>query len=337
VSTVSRALNNNPLISESTRKRVRAKAEEMGWKANPLVSIYMAHLRSSREIPYRMNLAYLAPYPQARKIKDLPGYHVEHFNGCRAQAAELGYGLEPIWYEEWGGVGTKLSRLLKNRGIPGIILHGLSAVRQSYENFDWSSFAVAAWGAASPDYPLHLSSPHHPYDMRLALSRIREYGYKRIALMLFETQDELSEHGFYASFLYEKTFDGSGVQYHYLRLPDTISPKRRKKLAREWLEKHQPDLVIGEQIIWELLGEMEWKIPGRIGYVSVCWSPGWTQIGGVDQRAEAIGRNTVDLVVGQLVRNERGLPGSPKLLLSEGRWVDGQSCPDRRLSRAIPG
>lgn len=327
VSTVSRALNGNPVIPEETRKRICAKAEEMGWKTNPLVSAYMSHLRASRGIGYRANLAYIATRQSARRISDLPGYHVEHYQGCRAQAAALGYGLEPIWFHEWGGAGDKLSRVLRNRGIPGLILYGISVTKDLYGSFDWASFSAAIWGAASPDYPLHLTSAHHHDDMRRALARIRSYGYRKIALMLFESQDELSQHALYAAFLYEKAFDKSGTRYEYLRLPETNSPVARKKRAREWLEKHQPDIVIGEQIVWELLEEMNWKVPAHIGFVSMCWSSGWAHIGGIDQRAEMIGRNTVDLVVDQLVRNERGLPSSPKLILSEGIWIDGVSCP----------
>lgn len=327
VSTVSRALNGNPVIPEATRQKIRAKAEEMGWKTNPLVAAYMSHLRSSRQVRYRANLAYIATRENARKVSDMPGYHVEQFQGCHAQAASLGYGLEPIWFYEWEGSGIKLSRLLRNRGIPGLILYGTSVSEARYGNFDWASFSAAAWGVQSPDFTLHLASAHHHQDMRLALERIRACGYRKIALMLFESQDELSQHSLYASFLYEKAFDKSGTRYEFLRLSETISPLARKKRAREWLEKHSPDVVIGEQIVWEVLEEMGWKVPEKIGFVSMCWSSGWPYIGGIDQRAEMIGRNTVDMVVDQLVRNERGLPGNPKLILSEGVWMDGRSCP----------
>lgn len=329
VSTVSRSLNGNPVIPEATREKIRAKAEEMGWRVNPLVSAYMSHLRTSRKARYRANLAYVVSSSTARKLEDLPGYHLEHFQGCQEQAQGLGYELEPIWFREWEGSGAKLSRLLRNRGIPGAIFHGISVSQPTHEDFDWASFATAAWGAASLDYPLHLSSAHHYHDMSLALSKIREYGYSKIALMLFEMQDELSEHAFYASFLYEKAFERAGLRYDYLRLSENISIKSRKKLAREWLRKREVDLVIGEQIVWELLEEMDLRVPEQVGFVSMCWSSGWPHIGGVDQQAGVIGRNTVDLVVDQLVRNERGLPSNPKLLYNGGVWVDGPSCPRR--------
>jgi DNA-binding LacI/PurR family transcriptional regulator len=330
VSTVSRALNDNPVIPEPTRRKIRAKAEEMGWKVNPLVSVYMAHLRSSRKVRYRANIAYVIPFPHVQKLDQLPGYHLEQYQGCQQQAQGLGYGLEPIWYAEWEGSGKRLSALLRSRGIPGVILYGISVTDDIYHDFDWAGFSVAAWGGAtSRDFQLHHSSPHLHYDMSLALCKIREYGYRKIALMLFEMQDELSSHAFYASYLYEKTFDQAGLSYQYLKLSERDSVQARKKLAREWLGKHEIDLVIGEQIVWELLDEMNLKVPQDIGFVSMCWSSGWPHIGGVDQQAGIIGRNTVDLVVDQLVRNERGMPENPKLLYNGGLWMDGPSCPPR--------
>jgi LacI family transcriptional regulator len=170
--------------------------------------------------------------------------------------------------------------------------------------------------------------------MQLALSRIKAYGYSRVALMLNKLQDDLSEQRFYASFLYSKTFAEHGLEYFFLRLSDDEPMEVRKRRGREWIEKVNPDVIIGEQIFWDMLGEMGWKVPDRVAFVSVFWSQYWPNVGGVDQDAEAIGRNVVDLVVGQLVRNERGLPRNPKLLLSEGIWMDGPSCPNRLVTGA---
>lgn len=336
VSTVSRALNGNPAISEETRNRIREKAEAMGWRPNPLVSAYMGHLRSSRKIEYRANLAYVIPFPNARTIKEIPGYHEQHFYGCREHAVGLGYELEPIWFSEWGGNGAKLSRLLRSRGIPGVILHGISVTKEAYENFDWPSFAVASWGPASVCYNLHRAAANYFRAMQLALMRIRDYGYSKVALLLSSIQDHRSDHAYFASFLYAKAFERSGLRYEMLRLEHDTPYTPEKEMARRWLEKQKPDCVIAEQVIWELLNEMGWTIPDHVSYASIFWNPGWAHIGGVDQRVQAIGRNTVDLVVGQIVRNERGLPKNAKLLLNEGVWMDGPSCPDRRQPAKKP-
>jgi LacI family transcriptional regulator len=47
-STVSLALRKSPLLLPETGERIRAAAEEMGWRPNPAVSAWMAHRRSSK-------------------------------------------------------------------------------------------------------------------------------------------------------------------------------------------------------------------------------------------------------------------------------------------------
>src|SRR4029077_14781695 len=44
-STISRALRNDPRISEALRKQVRRVADELGYQPNPLVSALMANRR----------------------------------------------------------------------------------------------------------------------------------------------------------------------------------------------------------------------------------------------------------------------------------------------------
>ncbi|MDA3873826.1 MAG: helix-turn-helix domain-containing protein, partial [Kiritimatiellae bacterium] len=60
--TVSLALKGHPRISDETREKVLRTAEEMGYRTNPMVSSLMAHIRSSRPVPYQANLAFLSDF-----------------------------------------------------------------------------------------------------------------------------------------------------------------------------------------------------------------------------------------------------------------------------------
>jgi hypothetical protein len=44
---------------------------------------------------------------------------------------------------------------------------------------------------------------------------------------------------------------------------------------------------------------------------------------GIRQNYAQVAAAAIDLVVGQIQRNERGLPEFPKVVLVEGSWVDG--------------
>lgn len=55
------------------------------------------------------------------------------------------------------------------------------------------------------------------------------------------------------------------------------------------------------------------------------WNAERTFCAGVNQHAKVIGAAAVDLVNGQLQRNEFGIPAHPKLVLIKGEWVDGET------------
>jgi LacI family transcriptional regulator len=63
---------------------------------------------------------------------------------------------------------------------------------------------------------------------------------------------------------------------------------------------------------------------------STDWSPKCPELAGIDQNANLVGEAAVDLLIGQLQRNERGLPDYPKTTLVGGTWVDGASVRPRR-------
>ncbi len=48
-----------------------------------------------------------------------------------------------------------------------------------------------------------------------------------------------------------------------------------------------------------------------------------TPYSGIRQNNEQVSAAAIDLVIGQLQRHERGLPKCPKIMLVEGKWVDG--------------
>lgn len=333
-STVSRALSGSPLIPKATRQRILTVARRMGWTPNPLASAYMAHLRSTRSRSYRANLAYVISDANLTSFNDMPEYHRSHYKGAEQRASSLGYTLEPIWYRDLDFQGKRLSKLLKSRGIPGVIFHGEPGLAETLKAFEWDAFSAAVWGGVSmPDAALHHAAAHRLHVVRMALENLRALGYNRIALILSEDQDRLADYSFFAAFDYEHHYRKDSGILGSVRLPSWESTPELRKKIRRWIERKQPDVIIGERVVWDTLEEMKWRVPEDVAFASLFWSASWSQAGGVDQCPEIIGANTVDLVASQLLCNERGIPATPKLLLNEGRWVDGPSIP-RKTTRA---
>lgn len=327
-STVSRALSNHSRIPEATRKRIRAKAESLGWKSNPFASAYMAHVRSTRTPQFQAALAYVITSSRHARMNELPDYHQTHFAGAKQRASALGYSLEPVWLRELDFSPRRLERFLKNRSIPGLILYGSQFPSETFRSFDWGSFAMASWGVSLALPQLHHAACHYLHGLRLILEKIRSYGYRRIAIVLSANQDELSDHAFFSAFHYQEKHPRAG---EWLKsMPPYPAHKDNAGRIRRWIEQHRPEAIIGDEIVWSTLGEMNWKIPDDVAYVSPFWSSKWPGIGGLDQRPEIIGANSVDLVSMQLLQNEYGVPATPKLLLNEGQWKDGPSIPRRK-------
>lgn len=327
-STVSRALSESHLIPKATRKRIQSVARSMGWSPNPFVSAYMAHLRSTRPLTYRANLAYVISSTDKTRFEDLPEYQQAHFRGAEKRATTLGYTLEAIWYRDLDFQAKRLSKLLKSRGIPGVLFHGEPHLAEILKAFEWDAFSAVVWGGvAMPDAALHHAACHRLHVIRMALQKIRGLGYGRVALILSEDQDRLADYSFFAGFHYEEKYQASGEILSSFRLPTWESSPPLRKRIRLWIEQHEPEVIIGEKVVWETLQEMGWRVPGDVAFVSLFWSPSWPQIGGVDQRPDITGANTVDLVAAQLLSNERGIPETPKLLLNECRWMEGPSIP----------
>lgn len=69
---------------------------------------------------------------------------------------------------------------------------------------------------------------------------------------------------------------------------------------------------------------MDIRVPEDLGLVCLNRSQN-SWFAGMDENNVTVGALVCDLVVNQLMRNERGLPNEPKIILVNGRWRDGKS------------
>lgn len=295
-----------------------------------MVNAYMSHLRSSRKTPYQATLAYLIPFREATLFAD---YQKRVFDGAKAKADTLGYALEPIWLKELQFNFASLSRILRSRGVPGVVVIGRDLNPADLEDFDWNSFASATWGY-SLKIPLHRAAHHDVRGVRLILAKLRKKGYKRIALVLSLNHDLLSDHTILPTFYYDEKHHSKSEWVRSVPYASWNPCPSARENIKKWIVKNKPEVIIGDKAVWGILEEMKWIVPDDVSFASPFWSSEWPGIAGINHQPEVIGGHTIELLATQLLQNERGLPTVPKLLLSEGNWVDGDSVPD--LSKETP-
>jgi len=322
LSTVSSALRDQPGVAPATVRKVREKAEAMGWRPNPMVSAWLSHVRTSSEASNDTTLAYVvsAPGGLAQYHANSDTYHA-YLEGARDRAVALGFSLEEFHYEAFGG--ARLSQILDSRGIPGVIVAPKEDWSTAIE-LDWDRLAAAAIAYSMAQPVLARAASHHFHSVYLAVNKLHEYGYRRIGIILNESLEFRADNMFtggYWSAAY-KLFDTP--------LPPYLSSDESFKMDsfKSWLHTNKPDALIGfaHMLPWVQAAGLD--IPEKIAFVDLVWHPKHEHLAGINQHPRQIGAAAVDLVSARIYRNERGITEHPKLSLIGCDWVDGASVPN---------
>jgi DNA-binding LacI/PurR family transcriptional regulator len=115
---------------------------------------------------------------------------------------------------------------------------------------------------------------------------------------------------------------------HGLKAAECVPVEMPEEWTREnflkWFERHRPDALIGAvRPAREWLAEKGVQCPRDVGLVLLDWDEEMQDYASVDQNATATGAAAVDLVLGQMRRNERGIPEIPQTVLVDSVWREG--------------
>lgn len=192
VMTVSLALRRDPSIPAATRRRVTDAAERIGYRPNPLVSALMAGLRGRHP---RGRGAHLIAYVDSfgTRANAQQRASLQRYRRGAAEAAERhGYRLQDFALGPDGLPPSRLERVLRARGIRGIVLAPFP-VTGSALTLDWSHFAAAAIGFSLARPGLHRAVNHQAQTAREAIQRLRQLGYRRIGLALSRHENDRAQ------------------------------------------------------------------------------------------------------------------------------------------------
>jgi len=338
--TVSLALRNCPAIPETTRRRIQAVAEKMGYYPDPALRALVAYRRGLRSNVRQQTVAYVTNWDTRWGWRDAPA-QARFYAGAQRKAAQFGYLIEHFWLGEPGMTQPRLSNVLFHRGITGVILAAHRADSNEVIEFDWARLSAVKIGC----FP-HLPSLHRVVDdqgggVRLAMRQALAAGYERIGLVMPRSWDDLVDQAWSTVslaaqsrlaasqrvpiLLYQDRLEGPassfGVHSKIVDLP----------LLHRWYTHYRPDVVLAfSPSIGAQLRELGLSIPDTVAYADLVLDEGEQHGAGVRQNSERVGEIATEMVVGLMQQNICGIPEVPTATLVEGSWVEGESLPTRR-------
>ncbi|HEY0864496.1 MAG TPA: LacI family DNA-binding transcriptional regulator [Lacunisphaera sp.] len=323
--TVSLALRGDPSISAATRELIKKTADQLGYQPNAVVSHLIAQLRAGRTARFQAKLALINAHrdPKAfRTHATIPAYVA----GCERRGLQLGYTFDHFWLHDPKLKAASLGRILRTRGIKGLILVGLMDHNQLPAPLQpvWAEFPCVVTGVRTRDPALSFSCVDHHDLVIQAFERALALGYTRPALVVEERIDRLVEGRFSGAMLTAQR--GLPASRRVPAFMGVQQSRADGRPFRQWFDRHKPDVLLSlYNIVFPWLKDHGRRVPQDVGVIQLEWRASHPEVAGMNQHNDAVGEAAVDMVVGQIHRNESGIPAFPRATLIGASWVDGSS------------
>lgn len=301
------------------RQRVQKIAEQLGYRPNATVASLMAQLRAGKAAKFQATLGFLNASEDSAILREIPTFR-EWTRGAADRAKELGYGMDFFWLHEPGLTQPRLRQILTARGIHGLIVAAMQndgVLPVAYQEL-WSEISCVVIGMRPKKPRLHFAANDQFSTAFRAIEELHQLGYRRLGLIINPKIDAWLEHRFSAGFFAGQNGMGKA------RLPIFDFQKNGADAFRRWYEKYKPDaLVTLHAEIKKWLHDLRLRTPRDVGLIHLDRENGVTDWSGMDQNSYCIGVAATEMIVGQLHRNDHGIPSFPKALLMQSTWVPG--------------
>jgi LacI family transcriptional regulator len=233
--TVSLALRNDFAVAESTRKKVKELAEEMGYQRDPLLSLHMAKLRRGGSSRYRPKLAFLNPHPYKEKLQESPA-QAAFLKGAQERAKDLGYEVEELWLGEDAFKTCSLKTYFKRKGIHGFLCLGEPLDR----GIPWDCFPAVVVGYTMTSVGLHRVCNNQRRSAQMVIREMSRLGFKRVGMAMRRELDLELDENYSSAFLCAQS---------WLKPENRVPLFRPGKWERDaffkWLDEAKVEAVAG--------------------------------------------------------------------------------------------
>jgi LacI family transcriptional regulator len=323
---VSMALNRHPNIPNATRRSIEAVAARLGYERNYRVSEIMSYVRKAREEVHHETLGYVSSHPR----EAIPLWQQPYFAGALREAERLRCKLDFFWCEQPGMSKRRMSEILVGRGIRGLLIAPL--LDGKYElGLTWNRFTAVALGYSLAKPAVHRVLNHHYNTILLAMTKLMERGYRRIALALQPVNQLSVNHMWKAAYL--QGIEILELQHPPLCFIQEFDPAR----FHRWFLKNKPDAIVANDAsYYEALRGYGFDAPEDFGIVSLTVEePANKLLSRVDQKHAEEGATAIRIIVGELLHNEIGLPLMRQTVMLESVWVEGETVHRQQAPAAV--
>ncbi len=335
--TVSLALRGDRRVPAATQERVKAAAELLGYRANPLVSANMERVRRSRWMTGTG--ATIGLIFESREGGQLWRTDADLISGVRRKAAELGFGCDEFDVGEaryWSE--STLARALVARGISGVVIAPFRQGGRSRLAINYEKLAVVACGYSVTD-PLNLTrvSPDHYNNCGDALAELHAAGYRRVGLVLPATMQRRSNYLWHARYL-QFVLARAGEMAVLPLLETSVDRGYELGVFRAWYVANRPDVILTvDEEVERLFALAKMEVPGEVAWAVLDWGAHYFggSVAGIDQCMITLGEAAAELVARKLWANQYGLPRLPQTTELRGVWRPGASAPGRGVGRPL--
>jgi len=249
VATVSLALRGSERLPETTRRRIAALAEKLGYQSHPYVSAFMSWRRTGGVLQ-RPTIALLHAYSAGDGWRKYRSFTVrEMHRGVLERLEARGYAAEQ--FRIGATRPTRLVEILRARGITGLVFAPIPQADVTYD-FPLSDFSVMQIGTG----PAGLALPRVAHDhYHGALEAVRggvKRGYRRPGLIIDPAHDARLQHVWRAGFEMGLVEHGLARGAIFPLAENSPDPEALKT----WLKQKKPDVLDHESA--PARGETSW-------------------------------------------------------------------------------
>jgi len=293
-------------------------AQEMGYRRNPLAGALMSEMRRSTAGTFRGVLAVLDLDGAKGRPAGAVRYHGELTRGARERAAALGFKADAFTAGDEELSLRRIDHILQARGIRGIFLLPIKEP-PDLTRLDWTHFS-GIYSDYMMEHPrLHTICPDHYRAMLTALERLRARGYRRPGVVLEASHDARLLHRWEASYhAYQTHHDGM------TRLPPLIKSDLNARDFALWFHSVKCDVVLAHKPwVKTWMEQAGARVPETHGFCCLNVMNSTEPCAGLDLQPGLLGARGMELLIGQVLRNECGAPDLPMTTTVPAAWVDG--------------